>query len=155
MNILGKTFGKLTVISNANRKGYVTCKCECGNVKDIRATSLTKTFQPTRSCGCLQKQFAENVSCKTLHKNSERQITTNRKFNTNFGSIECPLPKNNTSGHKGVYWKKDKEKWQAYIQVHGKRIHLGYFDKIDDAIKAREEGEELYFKELLEMRDKV
>lgn len=33
----------------------------------------------------------------------------------------------NTSGFKGVYWRKDRAKWQAYIMLNGKQRHLGYF----------------------------
>jgi hypothetical protein len=36
--------------------------------------------------------------------------------------------KNNTSGYRGVYWAKGKNKWQARIEADGKEIHLGYFE---------------------------
>ena len=36
--------------------------------------------------------------------------------------------KNNTSGFKGVVWKKQYKKWNASRGVNNKRIHLGYFD---------------------------
>jgi len=42
----------------------------------------------------------------------------------------------NTSGAKGVCWDKQAQKWQAHIRVNGKRIHLGLFDDIDDAVRA-------------------
>lgn len=154
MNLVGKEFGYLKVVGRSARPGYVVCKCnKCGSFKDIRATSLTKRKQPTRSCGCLQKEFASEVSSKTLAKNAEKQVADNRRFNTNFGSIECERPKNNTSGRKGVSWNKGHGKWQAYIGVHGKSIKLGYFDSIDDAIKAREEAEKEYFEPLLSARN--
>jgi hypothetical protein len=35
--------------------------------------------------------------------------------------------KNNTSGYKGVYFRKDISKYKAYLAVEGKRIHLGTF----------------------------
>lgn len=152
MNLIGKRFGRLEVVSNANKHGYVTCRCDCGNFKDIRATSLTKKYQPTRSCGCIQKEFASSISAKSISKNSEKQISSNRRFNTNFGSIVCDKPKNNTSGHKGVSWCKSKGMWEAYISIHNKRIHLGRYHNIDDAVKARVEAEEKYFDPLLEVR---
>ena len=37
------------------------------------------------------------------------------------------MQKNNTSGYKGVYFKKDNNKYQAQIKVNKKRIHLGRF----------------------------
>lgn len=153
MNLTGKKFGRLEVISSAERNGYVTCRCDCGNFKNIRATSLTKKYQPTRSCGCIQKEFASSVSAKSISKNSEKQVSSNRKFNTNFGSIVCDKPKNNTSGHKGVSWCKSKGMWEAYISVHNKRIHLGRYHNIDDAVKARIEAEEKYFDPLLKVHN--
>lgn len=57
------------------------------------------------------------------------------------------LAKNNTSGVTGVCWDKQVDKWQAYIWVDGKTIHLGRFYNFDDAVKARKEAEEEYFGE--------
>lgn len=34
--------------------------------------------------------------------------------------------KNNTSGYKGVYWSKQRQKWAAKINVSGRQIHLGF-----------------------------
>lgn len=156
MNLLGKTFGYLDVVGNSAREGYVICRCKrCGNFKDIRATSLTKRKSPTRSCGCLQKEFASEVSSKTLSENAKENIEMNRSFNTNFGSIQCERPKNNSSGCKGVSWNKGHKKWQAYIGIHGRTIKLGYFENIEDAITARKNAEEEYHKPLLEARETV
>lgn len=53
----------------------------------------------------------------------------------------------NTSGRTGVYWDKEKSKWNPKIAVQYKQKHLGYFDKFEDAVKARVEAEILYFGE--------
>ena len=36
--------------------------------------------------------------------------------------------KNNTSGYRGVSWKKQQKKWQAAIRAENKTKFLGYFD---------------------------
>ena len=54
-------------------------------------------------------------------------------------------PSNNTSGHPGVSWHKQKSKWQARIAHNYKQIHLGYFTGIEDAITARKAAEKLYW----------
>ncbi len=42
--------------------------------------------------------------------------------------------KDNRSGFKGVHWSAQKGKWQAHIQAHGRRRHLGFFaDPVDGA----------------------
>lgn len=49
--------------------------------------------------------------------------------------------KKNKSGKKGVCFDKHSGKWKAYISIKGKHHHLGLFESIDDAIKARETKE--------------
>lgn len=46
--------------------------------------------------------------------------------------------KNNTSGFKGVWWSKQKQRWIADIARYGKRYHLGSFIEKSDAVVARE-----------------
>ena len=53
----------------------------------------------------------------------------------------------NTSGHTGVSFDKKSGKYVSYIKINQKRIYLGSFIDINDAIKAREDAEEKYFKE--------
>lgn len=53
----------------------------------------------------------------------------------------------NTSGRLGVNWSTAAGKWHPQISVKGKRIHLGHFDDLQDAIKAREQAEQKYFGE--------
>jgi hypothetical protein len=45
------------------------------------------------------------------------------------------LQRNNKSGHKGVCQRGNK--WQASIQIRGKKIHLGAFDELRDAVRVR------------------
>lgn len=49
--------------------------------------------------------------------------------------------KSNSSGHKGVKWNKNLNKWQVQITVDKKRIHLGVFEDIQSAIFARKQAE--------------
>lgn len=56
-------------------------------------------------------------------------------------------PSNNKSGKVGVSWDKLKNKWAAYIGINHKRVHLGYFADIQDAIDARVNAEKKYFGE--------
>lgn len=46
------------------------------------------------------------------------------------------LNRKNTSGHRGVTWRKDKGKWKAFINRENRQVHLGYFMSKDDAIDA-------------------
>lgn len=47
----------------------------------------------------------------------------------------------------GVTWDKKLNKWIVRLQIKGKRIWVGSFDSIDDAIVARKKAENKYFGE--------
>ena len=47
------------------------------------------------------------------------------------------LRNTNVSGINGVHWRKDTSKWSACICVDGKTKHLGSFENIEDAARAR------------------
>lgn len=51
------------------------------------------------------------------------------------------IPITNSSGVMGVSWHKRIKKWNAYIRVDGKLIHIGYFDNLCDASVARKQAE--------------
>ncbi|MEG1462635.1 MAG: HNH endonuclease [Anaerorhabdus sp.] len=55
----------------------------------------------------------------------------------------------NKSGYPGVFWYTHCKTpaWVAYIKVNYKRIHLGQFRVLEDAIKARRDAELKYFGE--------
>ena len=44
----------------------------------------------------------------------------------------------NTSGHKGVFYRKDTGRYQAFIRKNGKRTTLGCFDTAEEAAIAYE-----------------
>lgn len=54
------------------------------------------------------------------------------------------ISRNNKSGKSGVHWNNRQSKWLAIITVNFKKIYLGTFSKIDDAILAREQAEADY-----------
>ena len=65
----------------------------------------------------------------------------NRKVNLKIctrtqNSRNMSIPKNNTSGYKGVTWDKRCNKWMAQIMINRKNIFLGYFDDKVEAARA-------------------
>lgn len=72
-NLIGKRFGKLTVMSldseKTEQKGrtFWLCQCDCGNTKSIYHTCLTSGY--TKSCGCLVS-LGENSIEKVLKNNN-------------------------------------------------------------------------------------
>jgi len=62
-NLQGQKFGRLLVVGDSgkrkNKKIIYLCKCDCGNLAEVRSTSLKN--RNTRSCGCLQCEVASKV----------------------------------------------------------------------------------------------
>lgn len=64
LEIIGKNFGRWTVISSAetretpsgSKKAYWKCKCSCGTEKEVRAEHLLRL--KTKSCGCHKSEKA-------------------------------------------------------------------------------------------------
>lgn len=57
------------------------------------------------------------------------------------------LSKNNTSGYKGVTYRKDTRKWQAAVMINRKHISLGSYLTKEDAYEAYIAGSKKYFGE--------
>ena len=65
IDLTGKRFGKLTVLSRCGYKSGRTawlCKCDCGNEKVIVGHNLLKGM--TTSCGCVHKENTSKASQK-------------------------------------------------------------------------------------------
>lgn len=77
-DLLGKTFGQLTVIAVLNelsvsKTALVTCKCSCGKTINIRSASLMSGH--TRSCGC-RKQDKKTREAQAI----SRSATMRKKY---------------------------------------------------------------------------
>ena len=158
-DITGIKFGRLVAIERLekNKHGWYMwkCKCSCGKIVAVDIHNLTTGH--TKSCGCLRTEFAsengKNMATYTkeyLEKDTIEKGTRLTTINPNK-----KVQKNNTSGKTGVAFNKEKKKWQARIKIKGKDIYLGYFDKKEDAIKARLKAEEEYFVPILEKHKDV
>lgn len=84
--------------------------------------------------------------------NNEPTRYDNRKSNLRVLTLQLnrlnhTIASNNTSGYTGVYYHKNTNKWIAEIRINKNKIYLGSFIDINDATKAREEAEKVYFKE--------
>lgn len=120
------------------------CRCFCGN---IFYATLTKIKDGRiKSCGCSKIRYTPENLKKAKEKFKEKNLLEG----TSLFAITPKIISTNTSGHTGVVWSKDKQKWIAQIEFKGHRHFLGYHSNIEDAIFAREEAEKKYFKPILE-----
>lgn len=84
----------------------------------------------------------------TDHINGNR--LDNRRSNLRTASrsqnlINKGKQSNNTSGYKGVSWHKVVGAWGVNIGLNGKCVHAGYFDSIEDAVRARKKLERFFY----------
>ncbi len=124
-NIEGQKFNMLTILKELGH-GNILCRCDCGNTKIMNKANVIRGY--SKSCGCLHHGCMKPIKRSILKK----------------------LPKNNHSGTVGVSWNKWANKWNSKISYKGKPINLGYFDAMDDAVKARKEAEKIYYPDLAE-----
>ena len=122
------------------KKGYVMARGKHGE----NAVYLHILVMSPVPAGMIvdHKQHPPRYAKKVDNRKSNLEIKTASQNN-----INSSMYLNNTSGIKGVSWNKRLEKWNAYIQINKKRIHLGYFIDKEDAIQARKAAELKYFGE--------
>lgn len=61
---------------------------------------------------------------------------------TNCAPTRRRMRRDNNSGHTGVIYNKQLNRYQAVITINKKRLHLGWFINIDTAVRVRKEAEQ-------------
>lgn len=151
-DMTNEKFGRLTVLEPTDCRdkwnGSVIwkCKCDCGNIINVCGYSLKEGS--IVSCGCYKKEYEvkQGSNIGSIH------VKENIKEGTNLQVISRrdTLQSNNTSNTTGVTWDKSRNRWLAQIIFKRKHIYLGRYTSKEDAIVARKEAEEKYFKPILE-----
>jgi hypothetical protein len=135
-DITGRKFNRLTALyptTIRDNKGSVIwhCRCDCGNEVDFSYNDLK--YADLRSCGCQKIENDQKLHDNLTHvAGTSVDIIKSKK-----------LPTDNTTGYKGVYLIKGK--YAAKIVFQKKQYYLGTYSNIEDAAKARREGEILLF----------
>lgn len=136
-----------------DKEDYDLVKNYCWDIND--SNGYVKTIDRINNTGKLYLHRLI-MGCKKHDGTTIDHINRNRidcrKSNLRFvtrcqNNMNAGIRSDNTSGVKGVYWNKRNNKWVARITVNKQDIILGNFDNLDDAEKARKNGEEKYFGE--------
>ncbi|MCQ2536246.1 MAG: hypothetical protein MJ110_04665 [Lachnospiraceae bacterium] len=147
-DLRGKKYGLLTVIAPLKGKGVARweCQCECGNKTTVAAINLLKGI--TKSCGCLFRK----TSKRTMDMRKEEMLDERAEAYGVDGTMVCffnnKVYSNSSSGIKGVTFYKNR--WVASLTLRGKKIYLGRYVNLEDAVNARKMGEEMYYKPIME-----
>lgn len=86
-------------------------------------------------------KYVDHINHNTLDNRKCNLRICNNGDNLRNGKIRT----NNKSGYNGIYFDKNRNKWLAEIKVNYKKIFLGRYVNIEDAIKTRKEAEKKYF----------
>ena len=78
-----------------------------------------------------KKKEVDHKDGNSLNNNVDNLREVTKEQNNQNSKIS----KNNTSGHKGVYWNKASGKWMVRINVNGKSYYFGTYVNKEDAIK--------------------
>ena len=131
IDLTGQKFGRLTVIKRAENKGgkvYWLCKCECGNEKVIRGTSLKSGA--TMSCGCLTsektKERWKDENFRKIQSEKSRERLKEQWKDENFKKMQSERMKElwENEDFKKMQSKKTKEQWEneEYRKIQSERM---------------------------------
>ena len=152
-----KIFNNTVFVKFTNCNEYFLCDLEDWNNLKKHCWLKSQGYAVSRINGKVISFHKLIMQCKNgMYIDHIFQIANglcdNRKNNLRIvtkqqNAMNSKLYANNTSGYKGVYWDKKREKWLSQITYNRKTIFLGYFDDIEKAIKARADAELKYFGE--------
>lgn len=114
--------------------------CDNGQGYPVACINGKKIYLHHFIMGKMKGFIIDHINRNSLdNRRSNLRFITQRENCTN-----TKLNKNNTSGHKGIFWNTEIKKWVARITYYYKNIHIGSFSKIEDAINARKKAEKQY-----------
>lgn len=111
----------------------------------VRIRVLTDRYKLHRVIWALCHGYWPRDQIDHIDQNpSNNRIENLREACNSDNARNRKLSTKNKSGCKGVNVYKPNGKWVAKLKHEGKLLHLGYFDKVEDAIKARKAAEKKY-----------
>jgi len=78
-----------------------------------------------------KRKFIDHIDNNPLNN----KIENLRECTTSQNQQNRKISNKNTSGHKGVHWRKLTGKWQVKLKLNGKTYYFGHFVNKEDAIK--------------------
>jgi len=117
----------------AGDQGYVYVQLNYhGRKKRVRAHRLAWAF--------VHGTWPENQIDHINGDRADNRIVNLRVVTNAENGRNRKLSKNNSSGYNGIYKTKRNNSWHVEIHYNKRRIFLGQFEKLEDAVRARKEA---------------
>lgn len=125
--------GKITLIDDIDSDLAVYRWCYGGGGYALRGENNTTLYLHRVIMGRMgnvpQGYTVDHINRDKLDNRRENlRVATASQNHINSG-----LRSDNTSGFKGVYWRKDSGKWRAKIRIGGKYINMGSYETVEEA----------------------
>lgn len=146
-DLTGQVFGKLTVLGRSDKRsprGARTtpmweCRCECGSIT-YKATDTLNNPDTSMCAACAAENSAKAA-----------RAAAGYVAGTQLSRIRSMKPTAaNTSGCRGVYFEGKTNRYRVRLKFQGKTMSFGYYERFEDAVKARQRAEEEIFGKFLE-----
>lgn len=145
-DLTGQVFGRLTVLGRSDKRGsrgkrtvpLWECRCTCGAITYKATDTLTNPDESM--CAACAEQHAAQRARQGAGYIAGTQISRIRTSKATSVS---------STGHRGVYFDPRSQKYRARLRFQGKTMNFGYYDRLEDAIKARQKAEEEVFGKFL------
>lgn len=138
---------------------YKWCYSNYSKIKEgYISHTINKSLNIPKTATLKLHRFVMNCSKDMVIDHINRDTLDNRKRNLRIctqtdNHRNRSISKTNISGIRGVYWDKEKNKYRALITVNSKKIHIGYYNTIEEAKQARIEAEYKYWGESYKDKD--
>lgn len=128
-DLTGTETGNFKIIDRAyskNSRIYWNCICKhCGNHVELQSNQIDRYS----SCGCKHNRSTKERMAEIRDPESLKSTRPTAK---------------STTGVRGVYFNKQKNRYQVFINVDKKSKYLGSYTSLEEATKIRREAEEEY-----------
>lgn len=132
-----------------HKGGTARSKCAgvlTGNGKETYTNSLHRYIM-----NCPENMYVDHINGNRFdNRKCNLRICTNQE--NNFNTVKQIT---NTSGYKGVWYDKARDKWVSEIKYNGKKLFIGRYNTIEQAAFTRIYTESLLQKEYMSNESKV
>ncbi len=145
------TKGKVAIVDDADYEWLNQWKWHAGSGRGTIYALRKSGKRPFMKTICMHRLIMNTPNGMEVDHINMNGLDNRRKNLRNCTRIQnarnVKILSTNHSGYKGVSWSKFANKWSAYINIDGKKSHLGYFCIVQDAARAYDKAAKEFFGE--------